>query len=127
MPTTRRSRREEPQQNTTPLTFLTLRLTEEQFGEVDATKVTAAQLMTSLAAVVESGIGFSLNYNSERETANATFMDKRSDSKMQNTALSAFGEDVADALKILLYKHLNVLQGDWTSLAGAPKSQNRRG
>lgn len=127
VPTKRNPRREEPAQTFEKLTFLNLRLTEEQMVEMDNTKATPAQIMTSLAAVIEGGLAFSLNYNQERETANATFMDKREDSPAQNHALSAFGTDIPDALKILLYKHLNVLGGDWAELIGKPQNTNRRG
>jgi hypothetical protein len=83
--------------------------------------------MSSLAAVVEGGLAFSLNWNSERETANATLMDKREASACKGYALSAFGLDVTDALKILLYKHLNLLGGDWKELLDKPQSANKRG
>jgi len=127
VPTRKNPRREEPSQTFGQLTFLNLRLSEEQMLEMDGTKVTPAQLVTSLAAVIEGGLAFSLNWNSERETANATFMDKREDSDCKGYALSAFGTDVPDALKILLFKHLNVLAGDWRELIGKPQSVNRRG
>jgi len=127
VPTRKNVHREEPSQTFGQLTFLNLRLTEEQIIDIDDTKVTPAQLVTSLAAVVEGGLAFSLNWNSEREVANATFMDKREDSACKGYALSAFGTDVPDALKILLYKHLNVLGGDWKELIGKPQNVNRRG
>jgi len=122
----KRGRREETQ-TAGDLRFLSLRLTDEQFEELDGLKATPAQLLTALASVVESGIGFSLSYNKERETANATFLDKRPDSSAKNTALSAFGTDVPDALKILLYKHSNVLGTDWTPLIGETPNTRRRG
>lgn len=127
VPTRKNAKREEPTQTFGQLTFLNLRLTEEQITALDDTKATPAQVITSLAAIIEGGLAFSLNYNEERETANATFMDKREDSPAKGYALSAFGEDVPDALKILLYKHLNVLGGDWTELIGKPQQTSRRG
>ena len=127
VPTQKNARREEANAAIGQLTFLNLRLTEEQMNTMDDTKATAAQIMTSLAAVIEGGLSFSLNWNSERETANATFMDKREKSPTKGYALSAFGTDVPDALKILLYKHLNVLAGDWEELIGRPQNTNRRG
>lgn len=127
VPTRKNPHREESAQALGQLTFLNLRLTEEQISEMDNAKVTPAQLVTSLAAVIEGGLAFSLNWNSERETANATFMDKREDSDCKGYALSAFGRDVPDALKILLFKHLNLLGGDWRELIGKPQSTNRRG
>lgn len=127
VPTKRNIRREQAENPIGQLTFLSLRLTEEQFAALDETKVTSAQLMTSLAAVVEGGLGFSLNYNADKETANATLMDKRDDSPAKGYALSAFGEDVPDALKILLYKHFNILGGDWSTLIGAKGNSTKRG
>lgn len=127
VPTRKNDKREDSNQTFGQLTFLNLRLDDEQMAEMDNTKVTPAQLVTSLAAVIEGGIAFSLNWNKERETANATFMDKREDSDCKGYALSAFGTDVPDALKILLYKHLNVLGGDWRELIAKPPTVNRRG
>jgi len=127
VPTRKNTKREEPSQTFGQLTFLNLRLNEEQMTEMDNLKTTPTQLMTNLAAVIEGGLAFSLNWNKERETANATFMDKREDSPCQGYALSAFGVDVPDALKILLYKHLNLLAGDWVDLIGKPQNTNRRG
>ena len=127
VPTRKNTRREDPGQGLGPLTFLNLRLSEAEMDAMDETKATPAQIMSSLAAVVEGGLAFSLNWNSERETANATFMDKQEASPCKGYALSAFGVDVLDALKILLYKHLNVLGGDWTDLVGKPQSMNKRG
>jgi len=121
------AQRREQAQKPGDLQFLTLRLTEEQFAELDTLKATPAQMMTALASAVEGGLGFSLNYNAEKETANATFMDKRPDSSAHGYALSAFGTDVPDALKILLYKHANVLGTDWSPLIGQSPKTNRRG
>lgn len=128
MPTKRQNNaREEATPAIGQLTFLNLRLSEDQLKEMDGLKATPAQMMTSLAAIIEGGLAFSLNYNADRETANATFMDKRDASPAKGFALSAFGTDVMDALKILLFKHLNVLAGDWTELIGKPSNTQRRG
>jgi len=127
VPTRKNAQRENPNTSFEQLQFLNLRLTEEQMELMDNTKVTPAQLVTSLAAVIEGGLAFSLNWNNDREIANATFMDKRLDSPCKGYALSAFGTDVTDALKILLYKHLNILGGDWKELIGKPQNTNRRG
>lgn len=109
------------------LTFLNLRLTDTQLDELDATKVTAAQLLANLVAAVETGYKFSFSYNAEKKQANAMLTDSRKDTPTYNCALSAFSDDCADALKLLIYKHAVVLNGDWSPLLSQQPTKRTRG
>lgn len=113
--------------NSVQLSFLDMRLTPEQLSEVDDLKMSAAQAMTALTSAVMSGLSFSFSYNAERKTANAMFADKRPDSAAFGFALSAFSDDCQDALKLLLYKHYNLLNGDWSSVLTKPAPRQNRG
>lgn len=107
------------------LIFLDVRLTQEQFDELDAAKVSSNQLLAALTSAVATGLRFSFSYNAEKGTANAMLTDNRPDSPHRGKALSAFSDDCLDALRVVMYKHLHVLGGDWGN-ADAPTSVKRK-
>lgn len=122
------TKRATPPRSTTyagDLTFLDVRLSQAQFDELDSAKVPASQLMAWLTSTILTGLRFSFSYNPEKKTANAMLTDTRFDSPTKGKALSAFSDDAADALKVLMYKHQVVLEGDWTR-AEAPSSERRK-
>lgn len=107
------------------LRFLNVRLTDEQLKEADEWEVKPVQVWAALDHALHAGLSLSFSYNSERKTASAMFIDRREESEAANWALSAFSDDCKDALKLLLYKHFELLKEDWIPLLhnDAPRSQ----
>ena len=109
------------------LTFLNMRLTEEQLTEFDELKLSNAAVLGGLEKALQSGLALSFSYNAERKTANAYFADRNPDSATKGYALGAFSDNCLDALKLLLYKHHILLTEDWQPLIGAEPARRNRG
>lgn len=109
------------------LTFLNMRLTDEQLAEFDALKITPAQILNELNSALLSGFRFSFSYNPDKKTANAMLTDTRPESATHLHALSAYSDDCADALKLLMYKHSAILSHDWSSLVEDKPAVRKRG
>lgn len=107
------------------LQFLDVRLSQAQFDELDAAKMSSSQLLAALTSAITQGYKFSFSYNPEKKTANAMLVDNRFDSPTKGQALSAFSDDCQDALKVLMYKHVVILEQDWTH-AQSPQSERRK-
>jgi len=109
------------------LVFVNFRLSPEQLAEYDDLKITPAQVMSTLTATLMEGYRFSCSYNPEKKQANAMIVNVQADSPAFNHALSAFSGDCADAVKLVLYKHVHLLGGDWTALLQPSEQRSNRG
>lgn len=109
------------------LTFLNLRLTEEQLADADEQHWKPTQILAAMEKALMTGLALSFSYNAERKTANAFFADRRPGLPTSNYALGAFSDDCGDALRLLLYKHFVVLSEDWTELLGVEPARRSRG
>lgn len=114
-------------ETTGSLTFLNLRLTEEQLADADSQNWKATQMMAALEKALQAGLSLSFSYNTERKSANAFFADRRPNVATSNYALGAFSDDCGDALRLLLYKHFVVLSEDWSNLLGVEPARRSRG
>lgn len=109
------------------LEFLDVTLSDADFEALDTAKISASQLVANLVAAVESGFRFSYSYKPETKKANAMFTDTRVGSPTKDKAVSAFSDNCADAMRILLYKHVVVLEGDWSRVNQTQRPRRTRG
>jgi len=106
--------------------FLDLRLNDEQLAALDASKPKPSELFTAVDSIISAGYRFLLSYNNRTKLVSVTLVDDDPDRKTGGYALSSSDEDAAGALKMAVYKHMVLLESDWSRLLDvAPKS--RRG
>jgi len=106
--------------------FLDLRLDDEQLALLDGWKPKPTEIWDMVDEMVEAGYRFIISYNRVTKLASTTVMDDDIDRKTGGWGLSSSDTDGASALKMAVFKHYHVLNGDWTPLLGQP-SKSRRG
>ena len=106
--------------------FLDLRLNDEQLVALDASKPKPSDLFASVDDIAQAGYRFMLSYNNRTKLVSVTLVDDNPDRATGGYALSSSDEDAAGALKMAIYKHMVLLEGDWSSLLDKP-ARSRRG
>lgn len=105
--------------------FLERKLTEAELDDFDKQKVKAEELLTALDALAEDGYQFKLSYSGKLKAYTATMVDQNSARKTAGYALSAADGTGIKALAMVMYKHLEVLERDWTILLSADRPARR--
>jgi len=106
--------------------FLDLRLNDEQLATLDASKPKPSELFAAIDGILSAGYRFLLSYNNRTKLVSVTLVDDDPDRKTGGYALSSADEDAAGALKMAVYKHMVLLEGDWSRLLETP-AKSRRG
>jgi len=105
--------------------FLDLRLDDDQLNRLDQSKPKPSELFASVDDMVQAGYRFILSYNNRTKLVSVTVMDDDPSRKSGGYALSSSDEDSLGALKMAVYKHLVLLEGDWTRLLDVPPKTRR--
>lgn len=106
--------------------FLDLRLNDEQLATLDASKPKPTDLFSTVDTIMQDGYRFMLSYNNRTKLVSVTLVDDNPDRKTGGYALSSSDEDAAGSLKMAIYKHMVLLEGNWSRLLDQP-SKSRRG
>jgi len=123
-----KTRKPEVNQNERPewKGFLDRRLTPDELAALDESKPKPSDLWAAVDTIIEDGYRFMLSYNRKTKLASVTLTDDNPERKTAGYALSSSDVDGASALKMAVYKHMVLLERDWTPLIEqAPKA--RRG
>jgi len=94
--------------------------------ECDQWTPSEADIWEGVERCIEDGLSISISYSQKSGMATAMFKDYRPGSKTAGWALSAQDANGALALKLLLYKHMTLLQGNWLPLT-QQGTRGRRG
>jgi len=105
--------------------FLDLRLDDAQLEALDTWKPKPTEVWDTVDEMVEAGYRFIISYNRVTKLASCTVMDDDAERKTGGFGLSSADSDGASALKMAIFKHLHVLNGDWTPLLGKPATSRR--
>lgn len=95
--------------------FINIKVTEEQFDLYQQWDVHDVDLYLLLSANVAAGYKQTSSYDADKETYNATFICSDKDSPNYGYGLSAFAPDWYNAIRLLVFKHEVLLQGNWGS------------
>jgi len=122
-----KSRKDERQQSDRPewKGFLDLRLTDEQLEALDAHKPKPSELFGSVDDLIQTDYRFILSYNRRTKLASCTIMDDSPERKSAGYGLSSSDTDGIGALKMAIYKHLVLLEGNWDTLISQPPKARR--
>lgn len=105
--------------------FLDVRLTDAQLEEADAWKCSPLQMLEGVHVLAMEGYKLTVSYSAQAGCSTATLMAGTQQGTASGYAVSARGENSADALKLLLFKHHFVLERDWTKLLTQPPAKKR--
>lgn len=105
--------------------FLDFRLTDEQLEALDSSKPKPTELFAAIDDMQQNDYRFILSYNRRTKLASVTVMDDNPERKSAGYALSSADTDCAGALKMAVYKHVVLLEGDWSRLLEAPPKSRR--
>lgn len=105
--------------------FLDLRLSEDQLAALDESKPKPSELWAAIDDIISSDYRFILSYNKRTKLASVTLVDDNPDRKTGGYALSSADSDGAGALKMAVYKHVVLLERDWSSLLDQPAKVRR--
>lgn len=96
--------------------FLDRRLTPEELEVLDASKPKPTELWAAVDDIIQDGYRFMLSYNKQTKLASVTLTDNDSTRKTAGYALSSSDSDGASALKMAVFKHVVLLERDWSAL-----------
>lgn len=106
--------------------FLDFRLSEGLLSELDDWKPRPADIWTEVDLCIQSGYRFTMSYNPRTHLASVTMICDDPEQKWGGYALSSSDTDGALALKMAVFKHLQ-LQRDWSALMTDQPVKGRRG
>jgi len=105
--------------------FLDRRLTDDEIAALDESKPKPSELWAAVDDILSSGYRFILSYNKRTKLASVTLVDDDPDRKTGGYALSSSDTDGAGALKMAVFKHVVLLERDWSSLLDQPAKVRR--
>ena len=105
--------------------FLECTLHDDQLTAADAWKAKPAEIFEYVHALLEDGYDLSLSYQAKDKSFTVTLKDIQPGRSTAGYAISTRDGNAADALKLALWKHFNVLVRDWSSLLAAPVKPRR--
>jgi len=101
--------------------FKDFRLTAEQLEGFAAFDTDDDDLMDLLQTTLVEGYKLTLTYNGQSDTYNAAMTCNAEKHVNQGYTMSAFAPSAYSALKLLLYKHAVLLEGDWNKIPAPQK------
>jgi len=105
--------------------FLDRRLSDDELATLDESKPKPSDLWAAVDDTISDGYRFILSYNKRTKLASVTIVDDNPDRKTGGYALSSSDSDGAGALKMAIFKHVVLLEADWSSLLDQPAKVRR--
>jgi len=105
--------------------FLDFRLTDEQLDACDDWKPKPTDVFLEVDKMLGTDFRLTLSYNKRTKLASCTIIDDDPSRKSAGYALSSSDENGAAALKLAVFKHTKILNGDWSSLLDTPPKSRR--
>lgn len=106
------------------LGFRDIRLTPEQDDAFDHWDMEDEDVLVFLQESVTSGYKFTLVYNKQNDSYSASFTGGIGCGANAGYTLSAFSDSWFEAVKLLVFKHSVIADGDWSATA-LPARQRR--
>lgn len=103
--------------------FKDVKLSDAQKAGFEAWDVQDNELYELLATIVQGGYKFSCVYNTSNDTFIATLTGGQGSGAADGYSMSAFAPDWYNALRVLVFKHVEILGGDWTTAGGDESSR----
>lgn len=105
--------------------FLDRRLSDDELAALDESKPKPTELWAAIDDIIAAGYRFILSYNKRTKLASVTLIDDNPERKTGGYALSSSDTDGAGALKMAVFKHVVLLERDWSSLLDQPAKVRR--
>lgn len=100
--------------------YINLRISEDERSDFDLWQTEEqANLSRFLESATVDGLKLSVTYDAENSAYIATFTGAGCHGDKARYCLSARSSDLNEAINLLLYKHLVLLDGDWGAYAPA--------
>lgn len=94
-------------------TWVNVSLDADQRSAIKEWELDSDSLETTVMELLAEGYRLSLSYEKDSDSISAFLFDRRTDSKTNNWALTARAPSIFFALKVMVFKHIVVLQRDW--------------
>ena len=107
--------------------FLDYRLTDEELAELDEWTPSSAEIFGAVDEATTGLYRVTLSYSPRTKLATCTLIDDDKSRKTAGYGLSTSDRDCSLALKAAVFKHVYVLERDWTRLLDKPSEGGRRG
>ena len=101
--------------------FKDFKLTAEQLEGFASFDVDDDDLMDLIQTVLAEGYKLTLTYNGQSDTYNCALTCNAEKHKNQGYTMSAFAHSAYTAMKLLMYKHAVLLEGDWDKIPAPQK------
>lgn len=105
--------------------FIDRRLSDDEIAALDESKPKPSELWSAIDDILSDGYRFILSYNKRTKLSSVTLVDDNPDRKTGGYALSSSDTDGAGALKMAVFKHVVLLERDWSSLLDQPAKVRR--
>lgn len=107
--------------------FAERRLSEDELAQLDEWRPKPSEAWGLADQLIGDGYRLTMTYNKRQKLSCCTIIDDDAGRASGGYALSSFDGDCALALKMALFKHFSLMQGDWTPLLGEKPTSSRRG
>lgn len=101
-----------------PTVWVSCDLDESEKKHLKANKMPGEQLVNALSQLVDDGYKVSVSKDEKNDCVGAFLTAPKVLYDNQNVVLSSRGPDVDGALRVLMYKHFEILKGDWGKKIG---------
>jgi len=103
--------------------FVDVKLSDVQRDAFSSWDVHDEELYEIVATVVQGGFKLSTTYNSGNDTFTATLTGQNGTGDADGYSMSSFAPDWYNALRLLVFKHTVILEGDWARAAQAESAK----
>jgi len=94
--------------------WVSCELADSDKKHLKSVKVSHEQIFSSLAQLIDDGYRLSLGYEERNDCVGVYLNAPKNPSVEYTMCLSARGPDIEKALTVLMYKHFEMLKGDWS-------------
>jgi len=104
--------------------FIQLELTEPAIVEIEDLAKKPASVFSTLADIVDDGYKASISRDVENGSIKCTLMDMQANRTSCGWMLSGQGPTVTLALAVMVYKHVRMMNSEWTPFLTTKKAFN---
>lgn len=106
--------------------YLRVNLTDQQDADFDLWKEKEAIQLTDLDILLNNGYKFSLNWDDFHDGVSASLFASSTKLSWAGWVLTAWSDNVTDAMLLLFYKHYIICEEDWEHFKDVVEKSGRR-
>lgn len=95
------------------ISWVNCNLSDDDISSIENWELSDTELLTALSSLIGEGYAVSVKRSPDNLSVMATIIGQADTCDNVGKGMSAFADTPDDAIKVLLYKHFNLLRGQW--------------